>query len=98
MQRHYLLVVIPILFVLVGQTLAKYGVQEIKKTDTIVNGYIVAGYTMLLLRGFIWIFILKKIKLSFAYPLMSMTFIFILTISYLLFDETSHITIYWVVV
>ena len=45
---------------MVGQTLAKYGAQEIQKTDTIVNAYIIAGYAMLLLRGFVWIFILKK--------------------------------------
>ena len=87
MPRHYLLVVLPILFVMVGQTLSKYGAEEIKKTDTIVNVYIIAGYTMLLLRGFIWIFILKKVKLSFAYPLMSVTFILILAISYFMFDE-----------
>ena len=87
MPRHYLLVLIPILFVMVGQTLTKYGAQEIKRTDTIVNIYIILGYTMLLLRGFIWIFILKKIKLSFAYPLMSVTFILILAISYFIFDE-----------
>ena len=87
MPRHYLLVLIPMLFVMVGQTLAKYGAQEIQKTDTIVNAYIIAGYAMLLLRGFVWIFILKKVKLSFAYPLMSVTFILILAISYFIFDE-----------
>ena len=42
---------------------------------------------MLILRGFVWVYILKKVKLSFAYPLMSVTFIIILAISYLLFDE-----------
>ena len=72
---------------MLGQTFSKYGAQEIKKTDTIINAYIVLGYTMLLLRGFIWILILKKVKLSFAYPLMSVTFILILAISYFLFDE-----------
>ena len=87
MPRHYLLVLIPIIFVMVGQTLSKYGAQEIKKTDTIINIYIILGYTMLMLRGFIWIFILKKVKLSFAYPLMSVTFILILAISYFMFNE-----------
>jgi len=92
MPKHYLLVLIPIFFVVVGQTLSKYGAQEIKKSDTILNVYIILGYTSLLLRGFIWILILKKIKLSFAYPLMSVTFILILAISYFLFNE--EITFY----
>lgn len=92
MPRHYLLVLIPIFFVMVGQTLSKYGAQELKKADTIINLYIILGYTSLLLRGFIWIFILKKVKLSFAYPLMSVTFILILGISYFLFNE--EITFY----
>ncbi|MGA1825566.1 MAG: hypothetical protein ACMUIP_12980 [bacterium] len=92
MPRHYLLVLIPIFFVMAGQTLSKYGAQEIKETNTLINAYITLGYTSLLLRGFVWILILKKIKLSFAYPLMSVTFILILGISYFFFNE--EITFY----
>jgi len=92
MPRYYLLVLIPIFFAMLGQTLSKYGAQEIEKNDTIFNAYIILGYTMLLMRGFIWILILKKLKLSFAYPLMSVTFILILAISYFLFNE--EITFY----
>ena len=66
MKRH-LLVLIPIIFITVGQTFAKHGAQEIGKTDNIINIYIALGYTMLILRGFIWVFILKNAKLSFAY-------------------------------
>ena len=86
MKRH-VLVLLPIIFVTAGQTFAKYGAQEIGETNTIINSYIILGYTMLIVRGFIWVFILKKVKLSFAYPLMSVTYIIILAIAHLLFNE-----------
>ena len=81
MRRHYLLVLIPVIFVTIGQAFAKYGVLEIEKNNNSINSFIILGYTMLILRGFVWVYILKKVKLSFAYPLMSVTFIIILAIS-----------------
>ena len=91
-MKRYFFILIPIIFITAGQTFSKYGAQEIGKTNNIINIYIILGYTMLILRGFVWVFILKKVKLSFAYPLMSVTYIIILAISYLLFNE--EITFY----
>lgn len=48
------------------------------------------GYAFLLARGFVWIFVLKKLQLSIAYPLLSLSLIPIMLLSYLLFDESIN--------
>ncbi|PKM80763.1 MAG: hypothetical protein CVU89_12580 [Firmicutes bacterium HGW-Firmicutes-14] len=39
-------------------------------------------------RGFIWVFILKKLPVSFAYPVMSLSFVLMLPVSRYFFNET----------
>lgn len=87
-KLYYLLVLIPIVLLSLGQLLSKQGALTIEKTGQLVNVYLVAGYCLLLLRGFIWILILKKVSISLAYPMMSLTYVIILVFSYLIFNET----------
>jgi undecaprenyl phosphate-alpha-L-ara4N flippase subunit ArnE len=87
MQRAYFLTLIPIAMIVVGQTLAKFGVQKLEGAGTVVNAFIVAAYILLILRGFVWVLILKKVKLSVAYPMVSLTYVLILLISRYLFSE-----------
>ncbi len=85
------LILIPIVLITLGQTLAKYGALKIADGNSVLNIYIILGYACLILRGLVWIFILKKIKLSLAYPFISLSYVFVLVISYYLFGEVVRI-------
>lgn len=89
-MKKYLLVLIPILLISLGQTFSKYGAMIWTHKNNItgfLNLYILLGYFLLILRGFVWIFILKKVNLSFAYSFISISYIFILLIAYFMFKE-----------
>lgn len=49
--------------------------------------FLALGYCCLFVRGIVWINILKKIDLSIAYPLTSISIIFVMLISHFLFQE-----------
>ena len=88
----YLLLLIPITLLVVGQISTKYGSLLLNNAspETFffrLNPYIAVGYSCLVLRGIIWVFILRRIELSVAYPLLSTSFVIILIFSYYLFGE-----------
>ena len=86
MRREWL-IIIPILLVTFGQTFSKAGALQAHESGTPFNLLLVLGYAMLILRGFVWVFILKTVRLSFAYPLVSSTFVLVLLASWLVFGE-----------
>ena len=86
-MKNEWLILIPILTVTTGQICAKYGVLHMAATGRVVNLFVIAAYSLMLTRGLIWIFILRKVKLSFAYPFLSITYITVLFLSHELFDE-----------
>lgn len=49
--------------------------------------FAVGTYAFFLLRGLLWVFLLRKLKLVLAYPLMSLGYILVLAVSFLLFNE-----------
>ena len=88
----YLLLLIPITLLIIGQISTKYGSLLLNNAspETFffwLNPYIAVGYSCLVLRGIIWVFILRRIELSLAYPLLSISFVIILIFSYYLFGE-----------
>ncbi len=86
-MRRAWLIIIPILLVTFGQTCSKAGALQALETGRAFNLLLALGYAMLILRGFVWVFILKTVRLSFAYPMISSTFIFVLLASWLVFGE-----------
>lgn len=44
-------------------------------------------YFFFLLRGLLWVFLLRKLKLVLAYPLMSIGYVLVLVVSFLFFKE-----------
>ena len=88
----YLLLLIPITLLVIGQISTKYGVLLLNNVSPETfffrfNPYIAVGYSCLVLRGIAWVFILRKVELSVAYPLLSTSFVIILIFSYYLFGE-----------
>ncbi len=50
--------------------------------------FAIGTYVFFLLRGLLWVFLLRKLKLVLAYPLMSLGYILVLAASFFLFHET----------
>ena len=88
----YFLLLVPITLLVVGQISTKYGSLLLNEASPETfffkfNSYIAVGYFCLVLRGIVWVFILRKIELSVAYPIISISFVIILIFSYYLFGE-----------
>jgi drug/metabolite transporter (DMT)-like permease len=90
---YYFRIVLPsIVILLIGQISSKYGMKiSTEKVEfhgiPIFLFFLALGYFCLFIRGIVWINILKKIDLSIAYPLTSISIIFVMLLSHFLFNE-----------
>lgn len=82
-----------ILIITLGQTFAKTGSNYLKQNIQFEGIlFIILGYAMLMFRGVIWIVILKRMKLSVAYPAISIAYILIPLVGYFIFGESLSLT------
>ncbi len=79
--RSYLWFLLPLGFLTLGQGAAKAGAV------TGQGGWYLISYTALILRGFLWILVLRRFPLSLAYPMMSLGYVLVLALSILVFSE-----------
>ncbi len=86
-MKKYWLILLTVVIIVGGQTLAKLGVQQLQKYNQVINIFIICGYCLLIFRGLIWIWVVREFKLSLAYPFISITYVFILMISHYFFYE-----------
>lgn len=86
-MKTSLLILVPILLIAVGQTSAKHGALLIDEGAPAWNLFVLAGYAILIVRGLVWLAILRRIKLSFAYPFISLSYVVVLVVSHRFFDE-----------
>lgn len=89
---------VPLLFfmifaiLLVGQYASKTGamlLNQDKSTTALI--FIAVGYSCLIFRGFIWVILLKYVRLSVAYPIQSFSFILITLLGIIVFKEILSI-------
>jgi drug/metabolite transporter (DMT)-like permease len=59
-------------------------------TKLVLNPYIVLGVTLHVVALFTWLYVLKHVDVSYAYPFISMGFIVVLMLSYFLFSESIN--------
>ena len=78
---------LPLGIMLLGQIFAKMSGIIIESGGSILNIYSLISYVCLLSRGFIWIFIIRRMRLVFAYPVMSLNYILVLLVSHFFFHE-----------
>lgn len=91
-MKDLLLVLISAAIGAVGQVAFKYGTMQMVQNpgSTLLEKIkwpIVAGLFLYGISTVIWIMALKKLELSYAYPLLSVSYIFILIASYFFFHE-----------
>ncbi|MEA1911472.1 MAG: hypothetical protein U9N32_07335 [Spirochaetota bacterium] len=78
---------LPLSIMLMGQIFAKMSGNYIASGGSIINIYSLLSYICLICRGFIWIIIIRRMRLVFAYPVMSLNYILVLLVSHLIFNE-----------
>ncbi|MBU0618617.1 hypothetical protein KKD62_00100 [Patescibacteria group bacterium] len=90
----YLLLFSAIALLSLGQILLKKGVsvsppepQLVSLLKTLLNPYVFSGYVFYALSSILALFVLKKFPLSIAFPSMSITYIIILIVSAVFFQE-----------
>ena len=80
-RREHLLLLLPLALLTLGQGAARAGAHSG------VPGWYLVSYLALLARGVVWIAVLRRFPLSFAYPMMSLGYILILLLSVFGFGE-----------
>lgn len=83
----YVLLIICLFLMVFGQVMNKKGTE----VNSIINIFYIIGYVSLIVRGILWIYVIKKLPISFAYPFMSLSFVLILLPSTLYFKESISI-------
>lgn len=79
--------IFPLGIMIIGQIFAKMSGLVIESGESIINIYSLLSYICLLSRGLIWIFIIRRMRLVFAYPVMSLNYILVLLVSHFYFHE-----------
>lgn len=92
---NFMYIVGCIVFTVSGQLLVKQGVVSLNNKNSLIlyftNLYILGGFAFAFLAAFSWIKALQHFDLSYAYPFMSLSFLFVILLSSFLFDESVHI-------
>ena len=94
------IIVLSVLFSSTSQILLKKGVMsiELQKPDTMTelislgvsiatNVFLVLGVLFQVVALLIWLYVLKKVEVSYAYPFIALGFVFVMALSYFLFNE-----------
>ena len=97
----YLYIALTILFTVYGQLIMKYEVGNASTTlsntsavqfyiEFLLRPLVMSGFAAAVLASLAWIAALSKFELSYAYPFMSLNFIFVGVLSFMLFGESVN--------
>lgn len=95
----YIIALISIFLGSIAQFFLKKGMNLVNLNDEIFitikriifNGYIISGITCYILSLLFWLFVLSKLELSKAYPMVSLGYVFTTILGYSLLNESITI-------
>lgn len=95
----YIIALISILLGSIAQFFLKKGMSHVNLSEEILvifkkiifNGYIINGITCYILSLLFWLYVLSKLELSKAYPMVSLGYVFTTILGYLLLNESITI-------
>ncbi len=98
-MKDYILLIFNVLLTVIGQILLKQGVSEVgrinsfrelfpKLTQVIFNPFVLGGISIYGFTTFVWLVILSRVKLSIAYPMLSLGYVLTIPFSWLFFKES----------
>ncbi|MGZ9586205.1 EamA family transporter [Paenibacillus marinisediminis] len=97
MNVSLLLVIVSILLSSFGQIAMKYGTLKLTNLDNLtifqklieyfMNLYVVSGFLLYGISAVVWIFAISKLPLSIAYPMVGLSYVLVMILSYFIFNE-----------
>ena len=98
-MKDYVLLIFNVLLTVFGQILLKQGVSTVgriggfrelipKLTQVIFNPYVLGGISIYGFTTFVWLVILSRVKLSIAYPMLSLGYVLAIPFSWFFFKES----------
>lgn len=97
-MKDYMLLLFNVLLTVMGQLLLKQGVSKVgvisfrelvpKLTQVLLNPYVIGGISIYGFTTFVWLIILSRVKLSIAYPMLSLGYVLTIPFSWLFFKES----------
>lgn len=97
-MKDYILLFFNVLLTVMGQILLKQGVSKVgvinfrelvpKLTQVLLNPYVIGGISIYGFTTFVWLVILSRVKLSIAYPMLSLGYVLTIPFSWLFFKES----------
>ena len=98
-MKDFLLLFFNVLLTVMGQILLKHGVGMVgrinsfrellpKLTKVCLNPYVIGGICIYGFTTFVWLVILSRVKLSIAYPMLSLGYVLAIPFSWLFFKES----------
>jgi len=97
MTLNLILILVSVILGAIGQILMKQGALQVGSIDfgnlgkfflsAAINPFVVGGLAVYFLSSLIWIVVLSRVELSFAYPLISIGYVLVLVLSALVFKE-----------
>jgi drug/metabolite transporter (DMT)-like permease len=107
MIRSFILIATTIILTVTGQILTKLGSINLSNAQNkptgimmyivkaLLNPYIISGLLCAVIAALAWIMALSKLKLSYAYPFMSLSYLLVMFLSGIILKE--HISAYqWI--
>ena len=103
MTKNLIMIFTSVVLGVLGQLSMKHGMSGVKLSavspvkllqgffHALLNLYVIGGFALYALSAMVWLVILSRVELSFAYPLISTGYIAVVFLSWLLFHE--HVTL-----
>ena len=104
MMRGYLFACLSIIFAVLGQVILKFGIDKslninnLKSINNLLDFFLVSSNPSVLLglifyglSAFLWIVVLSELDLSIAYPILGLTYILVLLLSFFFLGESLSI-------
>jgi len=97
-MKDFLLIFVNVLFTVIGHLMLKHGMSQVGRVNSIsmlpsiaaravFNPFVVLGLLVFLMTSGLWLVVLSRVKLSLAYPMLSISYILAMFFSWLLFKE-----------
>ncbi|MBM3238980.1 hypothetical protein FJZ31_22030 [Candidatus Poribacteria bacterium] len=97
-MKDFLLIFVNVLFTVIGHLMLKHGMSQVGRVNSIsmlpsiamravFNPFVIFGLLVFLMTSGLWLVVLSRVKLSLAYPMLSISYILAMFFSWLLFKE-----------
>jgi multidrug transporter EmrE-like cation transporter len=101
MVQAFGLLFVGVAFSVVGELLLKHGVNNVGRTlelwplpdligslwSVFTNPIVIAGFACVFTASIFWLSVLSRIELSLAYPMLSISYVIVVVLSYFIFRE-----------